>query len=489
MVFHQDFRQRLPFGLRNYVKVGLDGLNRPDPTGGLTPLCAAVARGDADDVQQLLRKGVAADTPCRDGRTPLLHAASGDIKNRAWIIQLLLAKIPSTSVDVTCPAVENKTPLMFVIENMDKESIRLLCRAGASLDLRNARGFNAREIADATGDAGIVQALYPEEEDMKRWKVSSIIMAVLLYIVTWTSDAALRTYEWVSGLSRNMIRQLDEVRNQRNRCAHTFGVSATNKFFQSINGDDEPDKNQFVENVGNFVDKNPALSNFFKDKPYYIKELTKKVADLEQDTSTCLGGPDLLPKTVQVSLHQQVIYCGKYPEDDGAKFVHTILIFPMLVWVVIGSDIDRADDSASMKRDDRWKAQSLLVSKIAEITTRILPVGEGVALRFINQNVDESSNLALGDIQSIMEGMSWAPKGNTEIGRYLKSKILEPLVYSKLGGVGLERPLLISIITDGVPSKESPTALLEALVECGDKLQRAGLPRDSECAHSDPSLR
>lgn len=55
-----------------------------------------------------------------------------------------------------------------------------------------------------------------------------------------------------------------------------------------------------------------------------------------------------------------------------------------------------------MKRDGRWDAQRNLADRIARITTRILHPGEGVALRFMNQDVDNSSNLTFEQIENII---------------------------------------------------------------------------------------
>jgi hypothetical protein len=126
-----------------------------------------------------------------------------------------------------------------------------------------------------------------------------------------------------------------------------------------------------------------------------------------------------------------------------------------------------------MKRDGRWDSQKRLVKRITQITTRILPEGEGVALRFINQDVDDSSNLTLAGIGNILEPMSWKPDGNTEIRTSLRSKILEPK--------SLERPLLISVITDGIPSGEKDSEFVDAILECSNKLEGAGYPRESAC--------
>lgn len=55
----------------------------------------------------------------------------------------------------------------------------------------------------------------------------------------------------------------------------------------------------------------PTLERFFKDKKDFIQDLARKAADLEQDPNADLGNSDVLLKTIKVSLHQQVIYCGK----------------------------------------------------------------------------------------------------------------------------------------------------------------------------------
>jgi len=71
------------------------------------------------------------------------------------------------------------------------------------------------------------------------------------------------------------------------------------------------DKAAFVADVEGFVAKTPpSVKDFFKEKPDYVKELAQKAADLADDSSTPIGQPDLLPKTVCISLHQQVLYCG-----------------------------------------------------------------------------------------------------------------------------------------------------------------------------------
>lgn len=140
---------------------------------------------------------------------------------------------------------------------------------------------------------------------------------------------------------------------------------------------------------------------------------------------------------------------------------------------------EHIDDSSSMKREGRWAAQRNLVEHIARIATMMTPEDEGVSLRFINQDVDRSSNLSFQDIQDILKSTSWHPSGDTQIGTHLRSKILEPMVYRKLGVTKTPiRPLLISVITDGAPSQENETEFEDAILECGDTLEATGYPRD-----------
>jgi hypothetical protein len=54
-----------------------------------------------------------------------------------------------------------------------------------------------------------------------------------------------------------------------------------------------------------------VLNTFFKDNKKFIQDIAKKAVNLAKDTSSDLGSEEVLPKTIQVTMHQQVIYCGK----------------------------------------------------------------------------------------------------------------------------------------------------------------------------------
>ncbi|KAI8633596.1 hypothetical protein F5Y19DRAFT_489058 [Xylariaceae sp. FL1651] len=247
------------------------------------------------------------------------------------------------------------------------------------------------------------------------------VLSITDYVIAWVIDAT-------KGAARMIFRRNPEF------------VPETD---QMVNPDGQPKTNaEFVTNVRNAFKDTPA-ERFFKNNPKFIEELADKAAALANSPDTPICGKDLLPKTAQVTMHQQVLYC---------------------------------DDSSSMKRQGRWNSQNLLINRIARVTTRILPDGEGVYMRYINQDVPNSDSLKFEELVDVIKPLTWG--GDTPIGTNLKSKILEPLVYRKLPN-DLKRPLLVSVITDGMPEPEPKSTFVDAIAECGDKLEAAGLPRES----------
>ncbi|KAJ2900632.1 hypothetical protein MKZ38_002291 [Zalerion maritima] len=414
--------------LDDYLANNPNILGEQDPESGLTPLAIAVVEGFPEEVRQLLEKGAKADVLSRDDETPLLLAAWKAVKERPLIIQLLLEKTPPSIVDKTSRAAGNKTPLMFAIEKRDIDSIKMLRRAKASLTIKSDEGFNAKEMAENMArkdirDGPVYRALDPDREQMTLARIAGTVVSLLLYIVAWINSTLNGVVRRATGLNP----ALDPTTHQR--------VVGTGQ---------QPTKDEFVEKVDEYVRGGP-LERFFKDKKDFIQDVARKAANLEKDESTDLGKKDLLPKTIKVSLHKQVIYC---------------------------------DDSSSMHRAGRWDGQKGLVMRIARITTQILPDGEGVALCFINQDIGNSANMTSQEIVSRMDSLSWDPNGNTPIGTNLKTKVLQPLVYDEIGAGKLDRPLLISIMTDGMPSNESENELATTILECGRKLEAAGYSAD-----------
>ena len=77
-----------------------------------------------------------------------------------------------------------------------------------------------------------------------------------------------------------------------------------------------------VEKINNLV-KDNHIERFFVGKEDFIQMVATNTMKLENDTTTYLGRPLLLPKTVSVSLYKKVIYCGKCLRNGYSKTTAT----------------------------------------------------------------------------------------------------------------------------------------------------------------------
>ncbi|KAJ3529255.1 hypothetical protein NM688_g7879 [Phlebia brevispora] len=187
-----------------------------------------------------------------------------------------------------------------------------------------------------------------------------------------------------------------------------------------------------------------GLDKFFSGSSTFLRTVSEKAAVLRGDPTTTLSSPENFKRLMRLSLYQLVIYC---------------------------------DDSGSMRVDNRYENQRELVKRLAHIATRIVPDSYGVELRFIN--ADSASNLGAAEIEEAM--LRTRPGGGTQIGTALRAKILQPLVYDVLDDVTrhLDRPLLVFVITDGHPEREPFGAFKDAILECKQKLLKAGYQPNS----------
>ncbi|KAF3220279.1 hypothetical protein TWF679_009658 [Orbilia oligospora] len=203
----------------------------------------------------------------------------------------------------------------------------------------------------------------------------------------------------------------------------------------------------FKKEVNKFVEDS-KLGRLFPPQSTYIKNVVDKAVSLGRDPSNPLDTKDL----ARIALYQLVIYC---------------------------------DDSGSMRQGTRRDDLKDLVKRIAIVTSRVAPDGEGVEIRFINHpTAPHYSKPRLEAIDSIMAEVTW--DGWTPIGTNLKEKVLEPLIYSKLrlNSNALTRPVLIYTIAGGCPeegpmSKETRDTLKENIVECGRVLVQHGYHVDA----------
>ncbi|KAF2807333.1 uncharacterized protein BDZ99DRAFT_421356 [Mytilinidion resinicola] len=426
MSIFDDARRGALIGARldNWLRPDYSALNSQDPSTGWTLLATAVVSGIPNQVEQLLKRGAKANLRCRNGETPLLLAAWKTLMERPLIVQMLLSYVPKKSIDHTCDLAENNTPLMWAIERLDVDSVRLLAKAGARLHIKNDDGFDAVEVAKNTGKHSVRNALYPEKEQSYLARLASNVITFGRHVVSWVDNK-------FNGFMGKV-----------------FGFKGEHHKSAEKPAPEEPTPQEFIKHVDTYVKDTPALEAFFKDNKEFMQDIAKKAVDLANDPTTDLGSPEVLPKTIKVTMHQQVIYC-----DDSSSMVN-----------------------AKGTAEKRWENQKSLALRIARTMTRILPDREGVALRFINQTTNESPSL---DLEGIGRALDLAdPKGNTPIGTTLRERILKPLVFNPLAVGKLKRPLLVSVLTDGGPTPEAPGTLASVIVECGNDLERKGYPRD-----------
>jgi hypothetical protein len=134
---------------------------------------------------------------------------------------------------------------------------------------------------------------------------------------------------------------------------------------QEVNPDGQPKtKAELVANVRKAFQGAP-VERFFKNNPKFIEELADKVASLADDLNTPICNKDLLPKTAQFTMHQQVIYYGEFYHDKGQ----------VLTQVLVADYVD-ADDSTSMKREGRWNPRTSSSIELPESLPAFSPMAK-----------------------------------------------------------------------------------------------------------------
>jgi hypothetical protein len=188
MTIHDDVRNGSlnKKSLDTYLRDNPKALSELDPKDGYPPLAAAAVSGKADVVRLLIKRGAKGDTRSRDGETPLLLCARKTSYDRARITQLLLPTTPQTLIDAS--GRDGKTALIIAVKNEDAECVRLLRKAGASPEVKDARGDNARSLAKK--GTAVQRALDPEGEKSFGRKLADTIMSFALLILAWFNAAS-----------------------------------------------------------------------------------------------------------------------------------------------------------------------------------------------------------------------------------------------------------------------------------------------------------
>jgi len=136
------------------------------------------------------------------------------------------------------------------------------------------------------------------------------------------------------------------------------------------------------------------------------------------------------------------------------------------------------DDSSSMGWYERMDALKKTAKHVATIATALKDTSQhvgGLSIRFINYANDGHMN-NIGTVAGVEQALSDVhPTGITPIGTQLKSKVLQPFIVDVLESGGrLDKPFLITIITDGHPEGESRDTLKNEILWCKEYMVRKG---------------
>ncbi|KAI2634929.1 hypothetical protein GGS26DRAFT_581648 [Hypomontagnella submonticulosa] len=428
--------------LAEYLKTDKSIINKPDPASGLTPLAIALRRGNASTVKLLLDNGADPDKKTQDGRTPMYMAANAP-KQRARMIQLLLAKNPKTFDEAGPASFGQETPLMAAVRKSDAAAVKLLVEAGASKEKKNASSQTAKDIADKLQppDLAVGKALDIVASKGKGGLLTYLnewVLQVLAYFDIWSPlanifDAASRAYLKGAGAGPLPGEDVEEPKTEKD----------------------------FQNNLNNAI-KRGGLDKFFSPDDPYVKDIAKKAAQLKDDPNNLLNSPTQIDGLAKLALYQPILYC----DDSGS------------MW----------SEENFKGNGDRWRAQNELVKRISSITTRAVPNNDGCHLRFINKDTPDANNLNKDQIAQRLQ--SFYPEGYTPIGTKLRENVLDPLIYKDLDAGTLKRPYLVLITTDGYPTREKAfngksigpaddngnedaDRLRKEIRECGKKLEES----------------
>lgn len=178
--------------------------------------------------------------------------------------------------------------------------------------------------------------------------------------------------------------------------------------------------------------KEDELTSFYPPNDPRIPQIAEQAAGLLKDPNYPLKDrPYLVAEVAKFCLYDIVMYC---------------------------------DDSLSMTQENRIQTQVTFVRRIARL---IVPFNEGkITLRFINANAKGTSWDNLKNVDTLANAVQSVPyTGYTQIGGYLKRKILEPCFYAKLRAGTFKKPLAVIIITDGWPYSEAENHMKNVILE------------------------
>ncbi|KAL7952713.1 ankyrin repeat-containing domain protein [Trichoderma compactum] len=410
-------------------------INKVDEKTLYTPLGAAVHSNRKDNIKLLLAHGANPDG-APGSRPPLWIAAARTKGHIGDIVETLIAH----KVDVKkADPVVNDTALHAIVQRYrnedDLDVFEALVNAGADPKATNQRGESAESLATKRNDKKLLALLAPEKHKKTHTKDVLMIASLIMFAISWANrNPLVKITAAVVGTAAAVSSQLYGPIKKRFNMLGRRSKKVPHHIAEQL--EKAASAEAFKKEMHNYI-KDAHLDQFFKDDKF-LNHVISKAVDMEADPKTKVNVRDL----TRLALYQSVLYC---------------------------------DDSGSMNQDNRIQLQADLGKRITSLTTRLVPEDTGIELRFINAPNElrmsrPSSNL----VNDILLNIPYS--GPTEIGINCKAKILEEVVYRPIKEGKFDRPVLVSILTDGCPggpdgSNERQDTLKEAILECGKFLE------------------
>lgn len=138
------------------------------------------------------------------------------------------------------------------------------------------------------------------------------------------------------------------------------------------------------------------------------------------------------------------------------------------------------DDSSSMLVDENWNPSTEKIEDVNLIFNRIVDVcskfdDDGIEFRTFNSSKEFQPFHNENDVNSILKNIKYS--GGTPLGKMLYTKILEPFLYKKFQNNSFNKPLLVFIITDGVPDNKQEVT--NTIFQCKDWLKKNSISTNS----------
>lgn len=115
---------------------------------------------------------------------------------------------------------------------------------------------------------------------------------------------------------------------------------------------------------------------------------------------------------------------------------------------------------------ERIKDLKVILSKVAYAAS--LFDNDGIQVRFINSPVQGNNIRTEAQANALVQEVSF--HGLTQMGTYLKQKVLDPLVIGPARAGQLEKPVLVITITDGQPAGENQDVIFNVIRQAVNEL-------------------